>query len=227
MPLIAAPDPGNWIGVLVFILVMFFSVISQILAKAKQAQQNQPRRPENLPPPAAGQRAAGGGDRLSSEINDFLDRAAQRRQPGSPPRPAVASRPRPARPPRPARREEPVEVVVLERSMEVSVDEHVRERLATPQFGRVGSKLGQEVAQSDEKLEHRLKSVFDHQVGRLANVPGEAARASMADEPPEARMGGSPLGLELAALLADPAGMRQAILVSEILRRPTERWSRP
>ncbi len=45
-------------------------------------------------------------------------------------------------------------------------------------------------------------------------LPGLCERATAAE---------TPAG-QIAAMLADPAGVRQAIVLSEILNRPSDRW---
>lgn len=64
------------------------------------------------------------------------------------------------------------------------------------------------------------KDRFEEHLGTLdeSEVFTDAHAAKQADE-----MDGS-LAAELASMLTTPAGARQAILMHEILRRPTERW---
>jgi hypothetical protein len=222
--------------VLIFVVVSF---LSQLAGKWKEVQKEASRRARaNLP---QGQPKPGGS--LDDEIAEFLRRAAERQKPAQADRPAAPPAPSPAvvdeamrpfrAPPRgpigrpsPAEPEVPVAVPVDE-----SVAEHVRERFARPQFGQVGSAgLGKEVAQTDEVVDQRLRKKFGHGVSRLAGVPGEAAEAPAAVEPAATvDLPAAPAASDaatVAALLANPATLRHAILVSEILRRPEERWHR-
>jgi hypothetical protein len=122
-------------------------------------------------------------------------------------------------------------VVVGEPIQQESLAEHVRDRFGRPQFGQVGSAgLGKEVAQTDEKVGDRLREKFGHQVSRLASVPGEAATVPLAVEStvPVDRVAAPPAfdAAAFAALLTNPATLRQVVLASEILHRPEERWRR-
>ncbi len=224
---------GGWIGVVVFLIFVIFSILSQLAGKWKEVQKEAARRaranqPAHFPKPA---------DPLEDEIAEFLRRAAERqkpvqaerpagRPPPSPPPRATGEAMRPFRPP-----PTPVEpVVVGEPLPQESVAEHVRDRFGRPQFGQVGSPgLGREVAQADEKVGDRLREKFGHQVSRLAGVSGEAAAVPLAVEPtvPADRVAAPPAvdAATMAALLTNPATLRQAVLVSEILHRPEERWS--
>ena len=89
--------------------------------------------------------------------------------------------------------------------------------------------MGGEVVQADQQFTKHVVQAFSGQVGRLAGRPGETA------EPPEV-MGGIAAepenaarptldalpepGSGLASLLGSPANIAQAIIMSEILRRP-------
>jgi hypothetical protein len=77
--------------------------------------------------------------------------------------------------------------------------------------------LGADVAQSDERMQEHLQEKFAHHLGALEHRES-AARASAVR---------SPMVQDLLNLLSQPAGVRQVVVASEILRRPEERWSRP
>jgi hypothetical protein len=229
---------GGWVGPLIVIIFVIISALSQLAGKWKEAQKEAARRaranqPERIPTPR---------DPLEDEIAEFLKRAAQRQRPVQADRPAPPRPPsptpaseamRPFRPPPPKPVLEPVEaeLVLAEDAQQESVAEHVRDRFDRPQFGQVGSAgLGKEAAQADEKAGERLREKFGHQVSRLAGVSGEAAVMPVAVEPtvPADRIAAPPAvsAAGMAALLTNPGTLRQAILVSEILHRPEERWRR-
>jgi hypothetical protein len=74
----------------------------------------------------------------------------------------------------------------------------------------------QEGAQFDVKL----KAKFDHELGTLSSrgrEPAAPAAQPVATGPTSA-------AAQLAAMLANPEGLRQAVMMNEILRRPSERW---
>ena len=106
------------------------------------------------------------------------------------------------------------------------VVKHVEKYLDTGVFATRSGQLGSEVVQADAQTDQRLKRTFDHEVSRLASKPGEAAAppaALMTDE--SAPVAAVAVSLGLSTLLGDPDAIRQAIIVSEVLHRPEERWA--
>ena len=240
---LAAGDIGSVIGAILVVVFIVIRVISQITASLREAQRPRPGsggpilKPGGQPvlQPGPGQPGGSASDPLSREIDEFLQRAARRREGGPPAtnEPPVPVDPAagPFRPPRqPLRWEEPVEAQVIEESPTTSVAEHVRRRMSSPQFGRLDSDLGKEVAQADEKIEHRLQSVFSHKVSRLSDQAGETSQSPVAQEAPlsQDRVTRAPnrMAADIAALLSNRATVRQAILLGEILNRPESRWTR-
>ena len=73
--------------------------------------------------------------------------------------------------------------------------------------------LAQVVDQADERMAARLHDKFDHQVGRL----GQEVVSQEED---------IALASKLAMLLSQPQSLRQAIILTEVLRSPVERWER-
>jgi hypothetical protein len=86
-------------------------------------------------------------------------------------------------------------------------------------LGEQTSRLGQRIIDDDQQFDVQLKAKFDHTVGTLTGsdvaTAAQAAAAAAAASRPAA---------QIAALLASPEGMRQAVVLNEILRRPSERW---
>jgi hypothetical protein len=219
-PLLAAGGVGVLIGLAVLILTVVIPLIGQFFAKVKSVQQqmNPQRQPRE------------GG--IQDEIDEFLRQAAEgRARVGPPSRPArpAASRP-PARPP-----EAPVTAQVLDENdtdaVGDEVEKHVRKYLDTGEFSRRGKQLGEEVAQADEDFEQKAKQKFGHEVGHLAKKRGEAAKPP---EPAEAVVvedfsGATPVTTavtsDLTAWFSRPELITQAIMMSEILQRPEDRWA--
>ena len=83
----------------------------------------------------------------------------------------------------------------------------------------------QEVTQAVETMQSHLSQTFDHQIGRLGR-PMENDEAAVAPAVSAAARTESPATApgEMAAMLRDLSNIRDAIVVSEILRRPEERW---
>jgi hypothetical protein len=108
------------------------------------------------------------------------------------------------------------------------VSEHVQKYLDEQAFRRRESELGKEVANADRQIDQHLQQVFDHRVSKLEAVPGEAAAPPAAYEPPD--LVGSAADIPdsfatgLLELITNPDSLRQAIILSEILHRPEERW---
>ncbi len=111
---------------------------------------------------------------VKEEIDEFLRRAAQKKQ--GPATPADPTR-RISQPMAPlAQRVEPLEAeVVRERPVGGAVSEHVKKYLDEREFDKRASKLGGEVAAADTKIEQHLKEVFGHGISKLAAKPGETA----------------------------------------------------
>ena len=97
--------------------------------------------------------------------------------------------------------------------------EHVAEQVTahTRSLADKASQLGQRIVAEDQQFDVQLKAKFDHAVGTLAEtaMPSTAEQTAPPSETPAS---------QLASLLANPSGIRQAVLVNEILRRPSERW---
>ena len=189
---------------LVVVVFIVLGVLRQVFAKMQEGEQGPARRPGGGRP-AAAPRPRGP---LRDEIGEFLRNAPDRR---------ASARPQPY----------PAEAELIEPE-EVSVDEHVRQRLGTERRGHLTPVLDGEVTRTDDRVQDRVHSVFDHDLSRLSGTPGESARSTEVSEPesPEDRIGSVPptAAAGLAAMLANPGNLRQAILLSEILNRPEDRW---
>jgi hypothetical protein len=75
------------------------------------------------------------------------------------------------------------------------------------------------IERGDVERERHRHQTFDHQLGRLKDA-GSRADGSAADEVVR------PISQAavIAAMLRDPAGVKQAIVLGEILNRPEGRW---
>lgn len=160
---------------------------------------------------------------MAKDIEEFLKMAAARRREAQP----TQSAPAPTQPPRPAPQKVPPKQkkpptrpsLVSESEIEVvtpreSVAKHVEKRIDTRRIQKQVEKLGEKVGQADDILEARLHQTFDHQVGRLAQ-PGSATAGS--EVKPQAL---PRTARTLAAMIASPQNVQQAIIMSEILKRP-------
>ena len=219
---------GDWIGVVVFIVIMIISAISQMAGNKKEAQPRPKPRPRPRPPVRQAQAGPVKQDPVASELEEFLRRAAgggqqPARRPPPPPRPKPVAKPVIARPVG----VEPIEAEVAH-DLEVveSVADHVSHSVGESRFQ---SDLTRRREQSDQ-----VSRKFDHQMGQLDSSPRKAAHEAALAEPDIATASAAGAAVEsmpdtaaagLAAMLASPTSLRQAILLKEILDRPEHRWS--
>jgi hypothetical protein len=222
--LIGALHADDLIRILIFALIFLIPVIGKILTSMRAPQrpvgpQRAPQPPQVQPkvqvqPPKS----------VKEEIDEFLRRAAQKRQATT-----VMSAERMAAPAaRLAKEEQPVKAEVARpRPVGGEVAEHVKKYLDERQFDQRAEKLGTDVAAADKKIEEHLKDVFGHGISKLAAQRGETAAAPtpaptgfFQDEVPAL----STAGVGVASLLGNIDTLRQAIVLNEILQRPIDRW---
>jgi hypothetical protein len=180
------------------------------------------RAPQGNQPGPAGQRRvrAGGPPEIEVLVND--DAAPGERRPLAEPlrpsdRPAMPSKQAAAelRKPSPPRRP------AAPRQERETVAEHVAENVAARgrALAEQASRLGQRIIEEDHQFDVQLKAKFDHTVGTLTGSAVAAAEQAAAAASFEARP-----AAQIAAMLANPEGVRQAIVINEILHRPSDRW---
>ena len=226
-----AARPGDIFEVVIPIVVFLLVMVGKLISAIRTPQRpGGPVRP-SVPPPRQPQGAPQGqapGPRprsVKEEIDEFLRRAAQGKQAQTPsgvPVRRVQQRSSPM-----ADRADPLEAVVVERPVGGEVGKHVKKYLDERQFAERAAKLGGDVTAADSKIEQHLKQVFGHGISKLAAQGGETAEAPkpettaffLVDMPvlPAA-------GTGLAAVLGNVDGLRQAIVLNEILQRPIDRW---
>lgn len=159
---------------------------------------------------------------MADDLEAFLRQAAQRRaqrRPSTPPttlsQPATPSRTAP-----PARMEPEV---VVEAVMVPESGARLATHVDTSAFARRAAHLGEEIAASDEQLEARLHQTFDEHFGH-AGQESDLGSLGGLDAPLQAATSPASLAGEIAALLANPNSLRNAIVLAEILAPPRERW---
>jgi hypothetical protein len=202
------------------------------------AAPNFPDGPDQLPqggPPKVAQAGGQQADPLRNQVEEFLRRASQQPernqdQPLKPQlRPATeiellleesrqaAERRNPTPPPKPTETQ-PSQRIARRPKRRQSVAEHVAEQVASrsKSLEKMTSKLGQRIVADDQQFDIQLKAKFDHAVGTLAGTVNPVAEELVVhvDSPAQ----------QIAAMLANPAGVRQAVILNEILRRPSDRW---
>ena len=240
-PLLAA----DFTQLAITLVVIFFAVMKQLYDASKKANKKQagaPNLPDRPPqPPQAGPKPiqAGGqqADPLRDQVEEFL-RRAQQRQPNPEPAPKPQPRPaseievlleesrrmvesrNPSAPPKaaPLQPAEPAQRTPRRAKRRQSVAEHVAEQAASrsKSAAKMSSQLGKRIIDDDQQFDVELKARFDHALGGLAGSVNPVAEEQVAhvDSPAQ----------QIAAMLANPVGVRQAMIVNEILSRPSDRW---
>ncbi len=101
-----------------------------------------------------------------------------------------------------------------EREQSVGVGRHVSQHMDTHEYGDRADEMGQ-LQRIDSKVDDHVDEVFDHTVGSIfADEESESAAAPTRRVETSAAAG-------IAVMLADPENLRQAIILQEIIRRPT------
>jgi hypothetical protein len=239
-----AIDSGM-IEAIVLLVGIVFWILGKVIGQPPQPPVRRPQppamgRPPAPRPPMAGPQQQGPGDPLQSEIEEFLRRASGGRKPGGAAAPAGPDRTRQARTRQPAARPDPrrgrpgqpstppqqPQPVATARDPGLDtpedLDRHVKQFMDIGEFDRRTAKLTS-IERQDQQFEKHLKDTFTHEVGHLRGgalaISGSASVTSAA--PPMAE--GQARNF-LALLLANPAELKTAVLLNEILPRPEHRW---
>lgn len=202
---------AGWFEVILAIVFVLYSIGHAIMNSMNQAPKPKPKQPRPQgqfgPQGQMGQQGQAGKpktleDKLRQEVEQFL-RQVQGDEPKPPQqkKPAVVVQqkltiPRPEPQHQPRRKS--IETLVSEDMSTADVTQHL-------------SQLGLEISHADEKMAAHLHEKFQHQLGafQTSQQPTETQRRQ-----------GNEVAAEIAKLMRSPQGVRQAILVSEILRRP-------
>ena len=225
-------DLAKAIVPLIFLVIWVISQATAGKAKGQPARKAPPRarvRPADPQPDRPP-----GGD-FSGEIEDFLRKAAQRREGQKPDAAEPARQQRPQQPVAQARREQPRQATPAPRKQLASppvaqlakprekkpkrdITANVEEHLDT---SRIGQRQITSLDQAPSIATH-VSQVFDHTVGRLASrdLVSDAQTAVASSE--VKRAAAEPV--MFVSLLANPENLQQAVILNEILQRPEHRW---
>ncbi|MBL8825857.1 MAG: hypothetical protein JNM18_02655 [Planctomycetaceae bacterium] len=218
VPLFAA---GDWVQVVIFLVFLVIAGINQMIKNAREKQAMRPPRP---PQPENDVRG-----KIESELEAFLRRAQ-----GKPPQPTRPEPPTPAaaqpsnknknKPSKKARRQAAMGEVVAAETVESKprprLEPRLQQHIDTSRFDERAKHLTN-IAHEADDIDSHVHNVFDHQLGSLggrAHVQSDQAAVPVDAEAPPAT------AAAISALLADPAALKQAIILQEILSRPTHRW---
>jgi hypothetical protein len=157
---------------------------------------------------------------MAKDIEEFLKMAAQRRREAAANAPAPPPQATPKKPPLSQQKKPAKPPVIVSEDENVpqqrreSVAKHVQKHLDTSRLQKRVQRLGAEVSKADDKIEARLHQKFDHDVGHLSG-PSEAIAETAGQVRPPARINNP-----LLKMFSAPASVRQAVIMSEILKRP-------
>ena len=177
---------------------------------------------------------------MNNEVAEFLRRAAQRRaqveaqveaqakaQAEQQARAAAQQQAAKNRPVRSlASQQQPVDAEIIDLATISQPGNRIssqvsRDLAGSQQLGRHAEHLADKVEKADDDMEAHLHKTFDHQVGTMKSVAGDAKNTNnIASVVTAAFVDNSPV----AKLLRDPQSIRNAIIMNEILTRPTDRW---
>jgi len=176
---------------------------------------------------------------MARDIEEFLRKAAERRQQqkggGSPPPPRPAPQPPQNRPPlrtenRPPKRPlpsrvpvaqvVPVEPVIVAEQIDVieepRLSPNLKSSIDTSSIARHADELGKGVKAVAGRVEDTVNKHLNHNVGKIDDT------ATITDDPAPKIFGAKDMSAvaELRKLLASKKSVGQAIILSEILKRP-------
>ena len=235
------------VQIVIFILFVVGSIIGQIMNVWQERAKAPKVKPRPRPAPTA-------RPEIDREIAEFLQQAkgkstgaggaaASRSAPATPAapgsrstassstkqqRPSDRSATNPTNAPRKTGKSKPRAPVAAEVVQpNESFGGHVNRHILTGGIGQRNAHLGEEIGQADERIEGHLSSVFDHQVGQLSHADRQINTISQGTDASIYKAPGSnetQLATQIRAMLASPQQAGAALVLSEILRRPEERW---
>ncbi|MEX2187218.1 MAG: hypothetical protein WD875_10505 [Pirellulales bacterium] len=246
LPILAAPNFGDLLSALVPVVIFVIWVVGQIANRAKPPAAKPIRRPQrradadadwanNADDDVVVAQAAGDGEKKTvfDEIEQFLARARQQTQQGKTPQRPVAAKPIVAEPvvaqlatPRRGLSGE-MSSTSGNLSARTQVATQVKEYLDTSDIDAHVELLGDAVEIADDVMEAHLKEVFDHRIGTLQQMAAETPATRRAASNAQKRAAGQRVTVppvDFAAMLANAGSLRKAIVLTEILQRPSERW---
>ncbi len=226
----------DWIRLIFPVVVVIVWIISQVIKVGAGQQASQVAEEgeyEDWYDEAEDEQYSHGGERreeassdpLKNEIEAFL-----RKVRGEEPAPALPREPvRKAAPPAPRETppspSTPVQTTVVAAAATAdSASDPITDR-----FSSQTARLGADVGQADERAEQHMHEAFDHAVGGLADTSTPAPDAQDTESTghpavPTDELSVPSTASEYRDLLSSPDSIRRALVLNEILTRPTNRW---
>jgi hypothetical protein len=103
-----------------------------------------------------------------------------------------------------------------------SVAGHVAHHLDPTTMAQRGARLGRQIDTADERMDARLRGVFEHRLGDLGAPTGKPAESTLDDD--RAQAAAPRRGSEIVAILRSPRTLRHMVILREIIDRPVHRW---
>jgi hypothetical protein len=219
--LFADVDLENLGRFIVPLLVFVFWIIGGLWKLVTSGARNPGKQPLGQPDEIPGQLQPGPEDAwpMESGMEDFLRRVVEQSNP-------TADKTAP--PPDVQVGDSPVEAEIVKPA---SLADPLRKGLAKSNLDQTFSQIGNAVSQADEKPDKHIHETFDHRLGKLAYQDSiESSRSEETSQPDANISVAKNMAAEVmawedpVAALQDPAKLRQAIILNEILQPPLHRW---
>ena len=219
--LFADVDLENLGRFIVPLLVLVFWIIGGLWKLVTTGARNPGKQPPGQPDEMPGQLQPGPEDAwpMESGMEDFLRRVVEQSNPAAD---------RTAPPPDVQVGDSLVEAEIVKPA---PLADPSRTGLAKSSLDQPFSQTESSVSQAGEKLDAHIHKTFDHRLGKLAHQDSiESSRSEETSQPDATVSAAKNMAAEVmawedpAAALQDPAKLRQAIILNEILQPPLHRW---
>ena len=160
---------------------------------------------------------------MAGDIEEFLRRAAQRRAVRQPPEIQILGD------------DDVVDADIVDADIVEDpgiltghdVGSHVSQHIDTTDFAERISHLGEVVDRADDRMEAHLQGYFEHKLGDLGVTTSRTSESTLDDDKP--RLAAPEVApqtppFDIQKLLRSPASIRDAIVLSEVLKRPEGPW---
>jgi hypothetical protein len=229
----------DFLKALVPIVILIIWVLSQVFGE--QIKRPPPAKRPRPGPPPGGRGPVVPPKNVADEIKEFLERATapptdekadvdvSEPERGPPLRSTGQPAERPLRVPMATEARAPMDVEVVEPGVEGGLPKRgggadsATQRLGGHRLADHAERLGEDVRAADEGVRQRLQRTFDHAVGQIARAEVGSPGPRSKEPSDETSQGGAPQS-PLARLFQNRDGVRQAIILHEILERPEHRW---
>jgi len=210
--------------------------ISEFLRQAQAAREGRAGAKSDESAPATAQITPSSGrpgDARSKRARRPMSEQSDRSSPSKENRPTSRA---PIAPAIPEVSRAPLEAAPQQRE---SVARHVAETLDSSKFAQRATRLSQVPELTDSDFRQHMQRVFQHNVGSLkddalltvSKIGGAAGKSAALPEtaaaavaPVVRQLSDRKLAADIAALLAGGKGIRDAVILTEILQRPQDRW---